>query len=106
MSGGYRRQRDPDAVFPTTFPRVREGRHNYQGSEVVFTPDLLAEPDLDTHERDCHSAAVAEIDARRHLDDPAEARYREVTCLALTRHAQDLFDRKDRSSTPSTSPER
>ncbi|KMS84541.1 hypothetical protein ACZ91_47350 [Streptomyces regensis] len=63
MSGGYRRQRDPDAVFSTTFPRVREGRHNYQGSQVVFNPDLLAEPDLDTHERDCHSAAVAEMDA-------------------------------------------
>ncbi|MET9012058.1 asparagine synthase (glutamine-hydrolyzing) [Streptomyces olivaceoviridis] len=96
--GGYRWQRDPDAVFSTTFPWVHEGRHNYQGNDVVFTPDLLAKLDLDTYERDCHSAAVAEIDARRHLDDPAEARYREVTYLALTRHAQVLFDRKDRMS--------
>ncbi|MDJ0465858.1 asparagine synthase (glutamine-hydrolyzing) [Streptomyces sp. H27-C3] len=96
--GGYRWQRDPDAVFSTTFPWVHEGRHNYQGNDVVFTPDLLAKLDLDAYERDCHSAAVAEISADKHLDDPAEARYREVTYLALTRHAQVLFDRKDRMS--------
>lgn len=96
--GGYRWQRDPDAVFSTTFPWVHEGRHNYQGNDVVFTPDLLAKLDLDAYERDCHSKAVAEISAGDHLDDPAEARYREVTYLALTRHAQVLFDRKDRMS--------
>ncbi|MEE1792868.1 asparagine synthase (glutamine-hydrolyzing) [Streptomyces sp. BE308] len=96
--GGYRWQRDPDAVFSTTFPWVHEGRHNYQGNDVVFTPDLLAKLDLDAYERDCHSKAVAEISAGDHLDDPTEARYREVTYLALTRHAQVLFDRKDRMS--------
>ncbi|MFD9421357.1 MULTISPECIES: asparagine synthase (glutamine-hydrolyzing) [unclassified Streptomyces] len=96
--GGYRWQRDPDAVFSATFPWVHEGRHNYQGNDVVFTPDLLAKLDLDAYERDCHSKAVAEISAGDHLDDPAEARYREVTYLALTRHAQVLFDRKDRMS--------
>ncbi|MEE1739368.1 asparagine synthase (glutamine-hydrolyzing) [Streptomyces sp. BE147] len=96
--GGYRWQRDPDAVFSTTFPWVHEGRHNYQGNDIVFSPDLMAKLDLDTYERDCHSSAVAEIDAGRHLDDAAEARYRETTYLALTRHAQVLFDRKDRMS--------
>ncbi|MCX4679348.1 asparagine synthase (glutamine-hydrolyzing) [Streptomyces sp. NBC_01433] len=96
--GGYRWQRDPDAVFSTTFPWVHEGRHNYQGNDVVFAPGLLAKLDLDAYERDCHSKAVAEISAGHHLDDPAEARYREVTYLALTRHAQVLFDRKDRMS--------
>ncbi|MET9319101.1 asparagine synthase (glutamine-hydrolyzing) [Streptomyces sp. NPDC003038] len=96
--GGYRWQRDPDAVFSSTFPWVHEGRHNYQGNEVVFEPDLLAKLDLATYERDCHSSAVAEIAAPEHIGDPAEARYREVTYLALTRHAQVLFDRKDRMS--------
>ncbi|MFI5617970.1 asparagine synthase (glutamine-hydrolyzing) [Streptomyces sp. NPDC051567] len=96
--GGYRWQRDPDAVFSPTFPWVHEGRHNYQGNEVIFAPDLLGKLDLAAYERDCHSSAVAEISAGEHLDDPAEARYREVTYLALTRHAQVLFDRKDRMS--------
>ncbi|MFJ2780514.1 asparagine synthase (glutamine-hydrolyzing) [Kitasatospora sp. NPDC087315] len=96
--GGYRWQRDPDAVFSTTFPWVHEGRSNYQGNEVIFASDLLAKLDLAAYERDCHSAAVAEIAAADHLDDAAEARYREVTYLALTRHAQVLFDRKDRMS--------
>ncbi|WP_316521002.1 asparagine synthase (glutamine-hydrolyzing) [Kitasatospora brasiliensis] len=96
--GGYRWQRDPDAVFSPTFPWVHEGRANYQGNEVIFAPDLLAKLDLAAYERDCHSAAVAEISAGEHLADPAEARYREVTYLALTRHAQVLFDRKDRMS--------
>ncbi|GAA1164301.1 asparagine synthase (glutamine-hydrolyzing) [Streptomyces hebeiensis] len=96
--GGYRWQRDPDAVFSTTFPWVHEGRANYRGNEVVFTPDLLAKLDLAAYEQDCHSTAVAEIAAHRTVDDPAEARYREVTYLALTRHAQVLFDRKDRMS--------
>lgn len=96
--GGYRWQRDPEAVFSTTFPWVHEGRHNYQGNEALFAPELLAKLDLDSYERDCHSSAVAEISAHKHLDDPDEARYREVTYLALTRHAQVLFDRKDRMS--------
>ncbi|WP_447040956.1 asparagine synthase (glutamine-hydrolyzing) [Streptomyces sp. DSM 118878] len=96
--GGYRWQRDPDAVFAPTFPWVHEGRHNYQGNDVLYAPELLAKLDLDSYERDCHSAAVAEISAHEHLDDPDEARYREVTYLALTRHAQVLFDRKDRMS--------
>ncbi|MFE7532768.1 asparagine synthase (glutamine-hydrolyzing) [Streptomyces rhizosphaericola] len=96
--GGYRWQRQEDVVLSTTFPWVYEGRQNYQGNDVVFTPDLLAKLDLDTYERDCHSAAVAEISAGDRIADPTEARYREVTYLALTRHAQVLFDRKDRMS--------
>ncbi|MCE0445179.1 asparagine synthase-related protein [Streptomyces tricolor] len=92
--GGYRWQRDPDAVFSTTFPGSTRAATTTRGNEVVFTPDLPAKLDLATYERDCHSTAVAEIDAHRQLDDPAEARYREVTYLALTRHAQVLFDRK------------
>ncbi|OSP40103.1 MULTISPECIES: asparagine synthase (glutamine-hydrolyzing) [unclassified Streptomyces] len=96
--GGYRWQRERDTVLSHTFPWVHEGRHNYQGNEVVFTPDLLSKLDLAAYERDCHSTAVAEIDARRSVADPVEARYREVTYLALTRHAQVLFDRKDRMS--------
>ncbi|MER5635365.1 asparagine synthase (glutamine-hydrolyzing) [Kitasatospora sp. NPDC002227] len=96
--GGYRWQREPDTVFSPTFPWVHEGRAAYQGNDVLFAPDLLAKLDLAAYERDSHSAAVAEISAHEHLADPAEARYREVTYLALTRHAQVLFDRKDRMS--------
>ncbi|MFI1487451.1 asparagine synthase (glutamine-hydrolyzing) [Streptomyces sp. NPDC020747] len=96
--GGYRWQRERDTVLSSTFPWVHEGRANYQGNEVVFSPDLLAKLDLAAYERDCHSTAVAEIDARADIADPVEARYREVTYLALTRHAQILFDRKDRMS--------
>jgi asparagine synthase (glutamine-hydrolysing) len=96
--GGYRWQRERDTVLSSTFPWVHEGRHHYRGSEVVFEPDLLAKLDLAAYERDCHSAAVAEIAACDHIDDPVEARFREVTYLALTRHAQVLFDRKDRMS--------
>lgn len=96
--GGYRWQRDPDAVFSATFPWVHEGRHNYQGNDIIYAPELLTKLDLASYERDCHSAAVAEISAHKNLDDPEEARYREVTYLALTRHAQVLFDRKDRMS--------
>ncbi|MCX5192657.1 asparagine synthase (glutamine-hydrolyzing) [Streptomyces sp. NBC_00249] len=96
--GGYRWQRDRDTVLSDTFPWVHEGRQHYQGDEVLYQPDLLAKLDLAAYERDIHSAAVAEISAGEHIADPAEARYREVTYLALTRHAQVLFDRKDRMS--------
>ncbi|OII67208.1 asparagine synthase (glutamine-hydrolyzing) [Streptomyces sp. CC77] len=96
--GGYRWQRERDTVLSDTFPWVHEGRANYRGNDVVFSPDLLAKLDLAAYERDCHSTAVAEIDARSGIADPVEARYREVTYLALTRHAQVLFDRKDRMS--------
>ncbi|MFF0224272.1 asparagine synthase (glutamine-hydrolyzing) [Streptomyces sp. NPDC004629] len=96
--GGYRWQRESGSVFSGTFPWVHDGRNAYRGNDVVFAPDLLAKLDLDTYERDCHSSAVAEIAASDHIADPAEARYREVTYLALTRHAQVLFDRKDRMS--------
>ncbi|MHC0430251.1 asparagine synthase (glutamine-hydrolyzing) [Streptomyces sp. O3] len=96
--GGYRWQRERDTVLSNTFPWVHEGRADYRGNDVVFSPDLLAKLDLAAYERDCHSTAVAEIDARADIADPVEARYREVTYLALTRHAQILFDRKDRMS--------
>ena len=96
--GGYNWQRKPEWVLSSTFPWVQEGRAAYQGNDVIFAPDLLAKLDLAAYERDCHSTAVAEIGAADHISDPTEARFREVTYLALTRHAQVLFDRKDRMS--------
>ncbi|MFF4413318.1 asparagine synthase (glutamine-hydrolyzing) [Streptosporangium sp. NPDC001559] len=96
--GGYNWQRHPEWVHADTFPWVHQGRHNYQGNEIIFQPDLLAKLDLAAYERDCHSVAIAELAASDHIDDPVEARHREVTYLALTRHAQVLFDRKDRMS--------
>jgi asparagine synthase (glutamine-hydrolysing) len=67
--GGYRWQRERDTVLSSTFPWVHEGRYHYRGNEVVFAPDLLAKLDLAVYERDCHSAAVAEIAASDHIDD-------------------------------------
>ncbi len=96
--GGYRWQRNPEAVHSGTFPWVYSGRHRHQGLERLLGPELLAGLDLGAYERDSHSAAVSEIDAGRSIPDPVEARFREVTYLALTRHAQVLFDRKDRLS--------
>ncbi|MFC9326748.1 asparagine synthase (glutamine-hydrolyzing) [Kitasatospora sp. NPDC057015] len=94
--GGYNWQRLPEWVFSGTFPWVQEGRARYQGYDAVFDPDLLGKLDLAAYEHDSHSAAVAEIAAKEHVTDPAEARYREVTYLALTRHSRVLFDRLDR----------
>ncbi|ASY33112.1 MULTISPECIES: asparagine synthase (glutamine-hydrolyzing) [unclassified Streptomyces] len=96
--GGYRWQRERDSVFSGTFPWVHDGRDAYRGNGDLFDPDLIAKLDLNVYERDCYSTAIAEIAAREHLKDPEEARYREATYLALTRHAQVLFDRKDRMS--------
>lgn len=95
--GGYRWQRNPDAVHSGTFPWVHSGRHRHRGLEELLAPDLLKGLDLAAYEQDSHAAAVAEIDTGS-LADPVEARFREVTYLALTRHAQVLFDRKDRLS--------
>jgi hypothetical protein len=67
--GGYRWQRERDTVLSSTFPWVHEDRYHYRGNEVVFEPDLLAKLDLAVYERDCHSAAVAEIAASDHIDD-------------------------------------
>ncbi|MFI7601256.1 asparagine synthase (glutamine-hydrolyzing) [Actinoplanes sp. NPDC049681] len=95
--GGYRWQRNPEAVHSGTFPWVHSGRHRHRGLELLLSPELLARLDLAAYERDSHATAVAEIDTGSVLD-PVEARFRQVTYLALTRHAQVLFDRKDRLS--------
>ena len=95
--GGYRWQRNPEAVHSGTFPWVHSGRHRHQGLDLLLSPELLAGLDLAAYERDSHAAAVAEIDTSS-VTDPVEARFRQVTYLALTRHAQVLFDRKDRLS--------
>ncbi|MFD7031449.1 asparagine synthase (glutamine-hydrolyzing) [Streptomyces sp. NPDC059917] len=94
--GGYNWQRLPEWVFSDTFPWIEEGRGRYRGNEVAFDPGLLAKLDLAAYERDSHSAAVAELSAADAIADPTEARYREVTYLAQTRHARVLFDRLDR----------
>ncbi|OLB81494.1 MAG: asparagine synthase (glutamine-hydrolyzing) [Actinobacteria bacterium 13_2_20CM_2_71_6] len=96
--GGYRWHRNPAAVGSGTFPWVHSGRHRYQGAEILFDPDLMAKLDLRQYELDSHRDAVAEIKAGARIADPVEARFREVTYLGLTRHAQVLFDRKDRMS--------
>lgn len=95
--GGYRWQRNPEAVHSGTFPWVHSGRHRHRGLDLLLSADLLTGLDLAAYERDSHAAAVAEIDTGS-LADAQEARFREVTYLALTRHAQVLFDRKDRLS--------
>ncbi|MEV0603756.1 asparagine synthase (glutamine-hydrolyzing) [Streptomyces sp. NPDC050315] len=94
--GGYNWNRLPEWISTSTFPWVAEGRPRYQGYESLFDPGLLGKLDLATYERDSHHAAVAEIAAADHLDDADEARYREVTYLAHTRHSRVLFDRLDR----------
>ncbi|MFJ7205759.1 asparagine synthase (glutamine-hydrolyzing) [Streptomyces sp. NPDC098789] len=94
--GGYNWQRLPEWVFSDTFPWIQEGRGRFRGNEVVFDPGLLAKLDLAAYERDSHSTAVAELSAAEAIADPTEARYREVTYLAQTRHARVLFDRLDR----------
>ncbi|MFE4960870.1 asparagine synthase (glutamine-hydrolyzing) [Streptomyces sp. NPDC056653] len=94
--GGYNWQRLPEWVFSDTFPWIQEGRGRYRGNEVIFDQGLLAKLDLAAYERDSHSTAVAELSAAETIADPAEARYREVTYLAQTRHARVLFDRLDR----------
>ncbi|MFJ8671609.1 asparagine synthase (glutamine-hydrolyzing) [Streptomyces sp. NPDC093589] len=94
--GGYNWNRLPEWISTRTFPWVAEGRDRFRGNASVFEPDLLAKLDLSTYERDCHHAAVAEIAAADHIDDADEARYREVTYLAHTRHSRVLFDRLDR----------
>ncbi|MGW7368374.1 asparagine synthase (glutamine-hydrolyzing) [Streptomyces sp. NPDC054841] len=94
--GGYNWNRLPQWVSSSTFPWVDEGRPRFRGNDVLFDPQLLAKLDLAAYERDCHSTAVAEIAAGDHIDDPVEARYREVTYLAHTRHTRVLFDRLDR----------
>ncbi|MCX5560844.1 asparagine synthase (glutamine-hydrolyzing) [Streptomyces sp. NBC_00038] len=94
--GGYNWNRLPQWVSSDTFPWVDEGRPRFRGNDAVFDPELLGELDLASYERDCHSSAVAEISAGDHIDDPDEARYREVAHLAHTRHTRVLFDRLDR----------
>ncbi|GAA3036951.1 asparagine synthase (glutamine-hydrolyzing) [Actinokineospora globicatena] len=94
--GGYNWNRLPQWVATSTFPWVEEGRPRFTGYDTIFDHGLLTTLDLGSHERDRHSAAVAELDAHSAIDDPTEARYREVTYLALTRHARVLFDRLDR----------
>ncbi|SDT19024.1 asparagine synthase (glutamine-hydrolyzing) [Actinoplanes derwentensis] len=94
--GGYNWLRLPELVMTDTFPWVHEGRPRFAGNDVVFDPALLAGLDLAGYEYDCHRAALAEIAAGDHLDDKTEARFREVTYLAHTRHSRVLFDRLDR----------
>ncbi|MFC7219423.1 asparagine synthase (glutamine-hydrolyzing) [Streptomyces polyrhachis] len=94
--GGYNWQRLPEWVFSDTFPWVAQGRPRYVGNDAVFDSGLLAKLDLTSYERDSHSAAVAEIGARQQIADETEARYREVSYLAQTRHSLVLFDRLDR----------
>ncbi|MGI5402902.1 asparagine synthase (glutamine-hydrolyzing) [Streptomyces sp. CA-135486] len=94
--GGYNWQRLPEWVFSNTFPWVQEGRGRYKGNEAIFDSGLLSKLDLAAYERDSHSTAVAEIAAADHIADTDEARYREVTYLAQTRHSRVLFDRLDR----------
>ncbi|MFD0273087.1 asparagine synthase (glutamine-hydrolyzing) [Kitasatospora sp. NPDC127111] len=97
--GGYNWNRLPEWVASDTFPWVDEGRPRFRGTDVLFDRGLLDDLDLAGYERDCHSAAVAELAAGDHLRDPVEARYREVTYLAHTRHTRVLFDRLDRLGT-------
>ncbi|MFJ2579327.1 asparagine synthase (glutamine-hydrolyzing) [Kitasatospora aureofaciens] len=94
--GGYNWQRFPEWVGSGTYPWVHEGRPRFQGYGTLFDAGLLAELDLPAYEHDTHAAAVAEIAAGEHVADPAEARHREVTYLAHTRHSRVLFDRLDR----------
>lgn len=97
--GGYNWQRFDRWVHTDTFPWVAEGRGRFDGMATVFDAGLLATLDLATYEHDCHRDAIAELGAREVVADPAEARHREVTYLALTRHARVLFDRLDRLGT-------
>ncbi|MFC3574468.1 asparagine synthase (glutamine-hydrolyzing) [Streptomyces yaanensis] len=94
--GGYNWQRFDRWVHTDTFPWVAEGRARFDGMDRVFDASLLATLDLATYEHDCHRDAIAELGAREVVADPAEARHREVTYLALTRHSRVLFDRLDR----------
>ncbi|MEU7488987.1 asparagine synthase (glutamine-hydrolyzing) [Streptomyces sp. NPDC042319] len=93
--GGYNWNRLPEWIATSTFPWVAEGRPRFRGNAAVFDAGLLTKLDLAGYEHDCHRDAVAEIAADR-LDDADEARYREVTYLAHTRHSRVLFDRLDR----------
>ncbi|WP_217554646.1 asparagine synthase (glutamine-hydrolyzing) [Streptomyces sp. GbtcB6] len=93
---GYNWQRFDRWVHSDTFPWVAEGRARFDGMDTVFDAGLLATLDLATYEKDCHRDAIAELGAREVVADPAEARHREVTYLALTRHSRVLFDRLDR----------
>ncbi|MFD5092141.1 asparagine synthase (glutamine-hydrolyzing) [Amycolatopsis thailandensis] len=95
--GGYRWYRKPDAVWSGTFPWVHSGRSRHEGLDLLFAPDLMTKLGLREYERDSHDSAVAELSTVAG-EDPLEARMREVTYLGLTRHAQVLFDRKDRMS--------
>ncbi|QES49964.1 asparagine synthase (glutamine-hydrolyzing) [Streptomyces venezuelae] len=97
--GGYNWQRFDRWVHTDTFPWVEEGRARFDGMAAVFDAGLLATLDLAAYEHDCHRDAIAEVDARAAVADPAEARHREVTYLALTRHSRVLFDRLDRLGT-------
>lgn len=94
--GGYNWQRFDRWVHTDTFPWVAEGRGRFDGMATVFDAGLLAKLDLAAYEHDCHRDAIAELGAREAVADPVEARHREVTYLALTRHARVLFDRLDR----------
>ncbi|WEH43345.1 asparagine synthase (glutamine-hydrolyzing) [Streptomyces sp. NBC_01218] len=94
--GGYNWQRFDRWVHTDTFPWVAEGRSRFNGMATVFDAGLLAKLDLAAYEQDCHRDAIAELGVREAVADPAEARHREVTYLALTRHARVLFDRLDR----------
>ncbi|MFI6304571.1 asparagine synthase (glutamine-hydrolyzing) [Amycolatopsis thailandensis] len=95
--GGYRWYRKPDAVWSGTFPWVHSGRSRHEGLDLLFAPDLMTKLGLREYEHDSHDSAVAELSTVAG-EDPLEARMREVTYLGLTRHAQVLFDRKDRMS--------
>ncbi|OXM48264.1 asparagine synthase (glutamine-hydrolyzing) [Amycolatopsis thailandensis] len=95
--GGYRWYRKPDAVWSGTFPWVHSGRSRHEGLDLLFAPDLMTKLGLREYERDSHDSAVAELSTVAG-EDALEARMREVTYLGLTRHAQVLFDRKDRMS--------
>ncbi|MFJ9773509.1 asparagine synthase (glutamine-hydrolyzing) [Kitasatospora sp. NPDC101157] len=94
--GGYNWNRLPEWIAEPTFPWVAEGRPRFLGTDVLLDPGLLGKLDLAGYERDCHAAAVAELAAADAVGDPVEARYREVTYLAHTRHTRVLFDRLDR----------
>ncbi|MFF3629441.1 asparagine synthase (glutamine-hydrolyzing) [Streptomyces sp. NPDC002164] len=94
--GGYNWQRLPEWVFADTYPWVAQGRDRYVGNDEIFDAGLLAKLDLTAYELDTHSAALAELGAAGQISDPKEARHREVTYLALTRHSRVLFDRLDR----------
>jgi asparagine synthase (glutamine-hydrolysing) len=93
---GYNWQRRDEWVLADTYPWVHEGRERYAGNEHIFHPGLVRDLDLHTYEHDTHSTACAEISAAEHVADRAEARHREVTYLALTRHSRVLLDRLDR----------